>query len=286
LKGHSAKPVLDRAYRYSGSGNRPSGLTLPPDHLPLVHHWTLLKQWRYVGIWTRDICLCAGSVKVGPLALEFWAVWFRANRRYIERTRFLTGRVKLPERRLIVKDGAVSIDIELEEDNGFEVVTPYGQGYIWTRKQLIPARGTVRIGGEVRQVNATAFIDDNAGYHPRRITWKWSGGIGIDTKGREVAWNVIVGYNDVPPNSENTIWIEGVAREVGRVSFAQDLSAITFAEGGSIHFQQEAVRARRDNLLIIRSDYAQPVGVFTGTLPGGIELSEAYGVMERQDALW
>ncbi len=27
-------------------------------------------------------------------------------------------------------------------------------------------------------------------------------------------------------------------------------------------------------------------GTYTGTLPGGIELREAYGVRERHDALW
>ena len=34
------------------------------------------------------------------------------------------------------------------------------------------------------------------------------------------------------------------------------------------------------------SDYAQPIGTFTGTLPGNVALTDAYGVMERQDALW
>ena len=278
--------TLDRAYRYSGTSGRPTGIPLPPAHLPLLRAGVLRKHWRYVGVWTREVCLCAGSVKVGPLPQEFWAVWDRTTRRYVERTRFLTGRVKLPDRRLLVEDGDVRIDLALEEDGGFEVVTPYGGGYIWTRKQLIPARGTVSVAGTEQRIDDLAFIDDNDGYHPRRIKWKWSGGVGTDAAGRRVGWNVIVGYNDTPPNSENTVWLDGVPREVGRVRFADDLSSITFDDGSSIHFRQEAVRARNDNLLLIRSDYAQPVGPFTGTLPGNVELKEAYGVMERQDALW
>lgn len=61
--------------------------------------------------------------------------------------------------------------------------------------------------------------------------------------------------------------------------------ALRFA-GGILRFRQEATRERIDNLLLLRSDYAQPLGTFTGRLPDGVELKEAYGVMERQDALW
>jgi hypothetical protein len=38
--------------------------------------------------------------------------------------------------------------------------------------------------------------------------------------------------------------------------------------------------------LLIRSDYLHWFGDYTGTLPGGIELSEAPSVRERHDALW
>ena len=40
------------------------------------------------------------------------------------------------------------------------------------------------------------------------------------------------------------------------------------------------------NLLLLRSDYRQPFGVFSGTLPGGLELAEGYGVMEQHDVHW
>jgi hypothetical protein len=36
----------------------------------------------------------------------------------------------------------------------------------------------------------------------------------------------------------------------------------------------------------MRSDYRQPFGTFAGTLPGGIELAEGYGVMEEHDVRW
>jgi hypothetical protein len=73
---------------------------------------------------------------------------------------------------------------------------------------------------------------------------------------------------------------------VGPVDFAEDLGGVGFAEGGRLEFAAGAVRARRDNLLVFRSDYEQPFGTFRGTLPGGIELREGYGVMERHVAVW
>jgi hypothetical protein len=283
---HGARPTLDRALRFEGSARRPAGIALPPARMPLVRDWKLLKRWRYVGVWTREIAVYAGSAWIGPVSQQFWAVWDRARGKFYERTRFLPGKVKLTRGRMLVKDGPIEFDIALDENEGFETITPSGRAYTWTRKQLIPARGAARIHGAERSVEGFAFIDDNAGYHARRMRWKWSGGVGADTAGRAIGWNLIVGLNDTPGASENTVWIDGAAQEVGPVSFAEDLSSLTLSEGGVLRFQQEATRERKDNLLLLRSDYAQPLGTFTGSLLNGVELKEAYGVMERQDALW
>jgi len=39
-------------------------------------------------------------------------------------------------------------------------------------------------------------------------------------------------------------------------------------------------------MLVMRSRYRQPFGTFRGTLPGGIELAQGYGVMEEHDVRW
>ena len=51
-------------------------------------------------------------------------------------------------------------------------------------------------------------------------------------------------------------------------------------------FHEEAARQRRDHLLLVRSAYRQPFGIFSGMLSGGMQLREAYGVMERHEAVW
>jgi len=254
--------------------------------MPLLHAGRLLKRWRYVSIWSRELLMCVARISVGPFRQEFWAVWDRAEQRLWERTRLLPCCVQLPARRVLVRDGNVTMDLNLDEGDGLEVVVPDGRAYTWTRKQIVRAHGSLQLAGDAKEVEAVALIDDNAGYHPRHTRWQWSGGSGQDTHGRQVAWSVFVGLNDPPTNSERTVWLDGVPTEVGPVRFAADLASVDFAEGGRLRFQEERARERRDNLLLVRSSYRQPFGSFAGILPGGIELSEAYGVMERHEAYW
>ncbi len=247
----------------------------------------LLKRWRYVSIWSRDIWLCAASVQVGPARQEFWAVWDRIRRRLWERTRLYPRCVRLSRGRVLVRDGEIRIDIVLEENEGFQVVSPSGPAYTWTRKQCgIRAHGSVWVQSEMLPVEAIALVDDNAGYHPRHTTWWWSGGDRMDTRDRAVAWSVIVGLNDSPVNSERTLWIEGVPHELGPVEFASDLSSVELSDGGRLVFHEEAARERRENLLLLRSSYRQPFGSYSGSLPRGTTLREAYGVMEHHEAVW
>ncbi len=279
------QPVLDQPYRGSGV-DRPQHLPLPPATLPLFRAGRLRKTWRYVSLWSPELMICVGRVAVGPVRQEFWAVWDRAERRLWERTRLVPCCVQLTPGRIHVHDSTVTIDVALDEGPGVEVVTPSGGAYTWTRKQIVRAHGSVVLGGTTRPVDAVALIDDNAGYHGRHTHWQWSGGAGHDQYGRAIAWSVIVGLNDSPTNSERTVWVDGVPHEVGPVRFTDDLVAVAFAEGGALGFTPEAVRERRDNLVLIRSAYRQPFGCFVGTLPGGIRLHDAYGVMEQHTALW
>ncbi len=274
-------------YRGDGS-DRPTDVPLPPARLPMLRAWRLRKQWRYLSIWSEAVSICAAHVSAGPVTQEFWAVWDRTTGTLHERTRPRPTVVSLSQGRLDVRDDNVTIDITLDENNGsaIEVVVPDGNAYGWTRKQCVRAHGTVRLGDRTIAVEATALIDENAGYYPRRTHWRWSGGAGRDTQGRAVAWSVIVGINAPPKQSERTVWIDGVPHEVGPVAFAEDLSFVAFNDGALLHFTEEAVRERDENHLLIRSRYRQPFGTFSGTLPDGIAIEQAFGVMEHHEAAW
>ncbi len=237
--------------------------------------------------------------------------------RLLERTRLLPrrGAVQLSPGRLRVHDtsaaatgprrtehrGAVTLDFTLEEDAGIEAVCPHradgarggadgarGGGYVWTRKQAgIAARGTVAIdGGPPRAIDALAVVDETAGYHARVTEWRWAAGVGTGADGTPLAFNLVEGVNDPSHGSERAVWIAGEPREVPPVSFAPDLSRICAAEGSELRFEAEAQRNRRENLLLVRSEYRAPFGTFSGTLPGGVAIAHGLGVVEHHRARW
>jgi hypothetical protein len=278
-------PLLLTPYRGDGT-DRPTHIPLPPKPLPLLWGGRLRKQWRYVSFWSPEFLICAANISVGPVRQEFWGVWDRQARRLYEKTRLYPRAVTMRPNSAQVNERDLSIKLNFTEDRGFEVITPSGPAYTWTRKQLLPTGGTLRLGDTTYTLDGTMLIDDNAGYHPRHTRWHWSGGAGKATTGEEIGWSVIVGLNDDPAVSEQTVWVNGVPRQVGPVTFADGLSSFTFSEGPTLTFMQESVRQRRDNLLLVRSEYRQPFGGFRGTLPGGLEIAEAYGVMEWHDAVW
>jgi Protein of unknown function (DUF2804) len=246
-----------------------------------------LKAWRYVGVYGPELMLCAAAIRIGPARQSFWAIWDRRAGRLHERTSLGTGTVRLAYGHLRVDDGEVRVEIELDEEPGIETVCPSGASYAWTRKQGgIRARGTIAIGDRRYPLDARAVIDDTAGYYQRHTRWRWSAGVGVATDGRSLAWNLVAGVNDPPAGSERSLWIDGKPHEPDPVEFAEDLTSIRFADHRLLGFRPEAVRERRENLLLVRSSYRQPFGSFDGELEGGIRVAEGYGVMEEHDVFW
>ncbi len=271
------------------------GATAGAAHLPLIRAGRLLKRWRYVGVFCEELMACAALVQVGPAKQSFWAVYTRAERSSIggelrKRTRMFMHRgvVGLPPGHMQVRDGGLVLDLVLEEDKGIQASCPHGDGTVWTRKQAgVRAHGTLALdGGPPREIEALTVIDDTAGYHARHTEWWWSAGVGTSDEGVALAWNLVEGVNDPPTGSERAVWVAGEPSEAAPVRFAEDLSEIVAADGSRLSFAAEAQRRRRENLLIVSSDYTAPFGTFAGTLPGGIRLANGLGVMEHHRAKW
>ena len=248
-------------------------------------HWAgrPLKAWRYIGAFGPDLMLCVAQVRIGRARQSFWAVWDRRERRLYERTVIGRGSVELAPGSAWVRDRGVEIELRLRESAGIECVCPCHGTYGWTRKQGgVGVTGTVTIDGGTRPLDdLRAVVDDTAAYYPRHTEWRWSAGVGRSSSGAEVAWNLVAGVNDPPADSERTVWVDTIAHEVGPSAFAEDLTGVD-----GLRFESEAVRARRENLVLVRSSYRQPFGTFSGTLPDGTDLAEGYGVMEEHEAWW
>ena len=277
---------IDQPYRGSGI-DRPTGVPLPPERLSLFRAGQLRKRWHYLSFWSREVSFCAAHASVGPLPQSYWGLWDRTAQQFRQGKHLTTSCVQFGPGHVYVHDGDVEIDVAFDECGSFEVYRPEDRAYIWSHKDFcLEARGTVRYGDTTRAVAGVMFVDINEGYHTRHAQWHWSAGAGLDQHNRLVAFNAITGLFDTPTNSERTIWIDGVAQEIGPNTFSEDLSTVSFAEGGALSFQPEALIEHHDNFILIRSDYFHWFGTYTGTLPGGIELREAHGVRERHNALW
>jgi hypothetical protein len=256
--------------------------------MPLLRGRRPLKRWRWVGCFDDDAMVCAAVARVGPVPVCWWAVWDRQARTLAEHTVRRTGPVRLEAGRVTIADGSVHADLVIDEGEGVETISPHGPaGYIWTRKQGgVRITGTVSVGDRVHRLDAPGIVDDSAGYHARTTEWRWSAGVGVTEAGAAVAWNLVTGLHDAAEASERTVWVDGVPHEVGPVTFAPDLTAVAFREGGELGFAAEATRRHREDLLLVASHYEQPFGTFTGELPGAGRLREGRGVMERHRARW
>jgi hypothetical protein len=245
----------------------------------------LLKRWRYVAVLDEHVMLCAADVHVGPARQTFWIVLDRASGRLVERTRlFRHGALELSPGKLRLRDGAVRADLTLAEGAGVDVTC----GPVWTRKQAGGrVQGTLALGdGRELRLDASAVIDDTAGYHSRVTDWCWAAGVGAAPDGARLAFNLVQGVNDPPRGSERAVWVGGIPTEAPPVSFAEDLSSIGCEDGSVLRFAREAAHARQDNLLLVSADYRCELGSFTGTLPGGLALAHGLGVVERHHARW
>ena len=270
-----------------GAGVRSLDLPLPPARMPLLRGTRPRKRWRYVAYYGPELMLCAADARIGPVPQRWWAIALPDGTLH-GRTTMGRGGVTVQRDAVDVHAGDVGIDLTLAGSDGVETASPTESGqYIWTRKSAnVPVTGLVQIGGWSQRIEGDAFIDESAGYHDRHTAWKWSAGNGLTSDGRTVAWNLVTGVHDAPTGSERTVWVDGEPSEVGPVTFAPDLSQLTFGEGGSLEFSEWSAREENTNMLLMRSRYRQPFGTFTGTLPGGLELAEGYGVMEEHDVHW
>jgi hypothetical protein len=250
-----------------------------------------LKRWCYVGAFGPDIMLCAGTARVGPARQAFWAVWDRQAGTLDTETRLVGARrIRVTPERVTVRSGSTRMELAVSPTGDpVEVVSPHGNSYIWTRKVPIRVDGHLTLGMEVRSVSGHGILDESAGYHARDTEWEWSAGVGTTVDGWPVTWNLVRGLHDSETMSERSVWVNGRPAEVPPVRFSAELDELWGADGTVLRFATEATRRRREHLGFVSSDYVQPFGRFSGSLPGGVELAErdpAFGVMERHRARW
>ncbi len=253
---------------WRGSANPP----VNPDQLPLFRGLRPLKKWRYLGVYGPTVQMCVGIARIGGAYQAFWAVHNRTSDKFRDRAALWP----------IVHFDAESarfdgVDVTYKPaGDPVEVVSLHGQYPIWTRKTPVHVTGVI----DGVDVDSHGLVDESAGHHARVTQWSWSAGCGTSETGSQITWNLVDGVHDSLANSERTLWVDGVAREVAPVEFAADLSHVD-----GLEFHAERERARHDRMILIDSKYRQPFGTFTGSIDG-ITLRDGYGVMESHDVRW
>ena len=229
--------MLTRSWRGSAPG-RPA-LPLPPERMPLVRGGRPLKRWTL----RRRLRARADAVRrhgraSASIPFSWWAVW--------DGERAARGRA----RRLDVDDRAAARTIE--------VVSPHGAPV----RVDAQARGARAVRFEAR-IDLRGIVDESAGYHARHTVVALVGGRRARSPPASRSPGTSSrGIHDAPEASERTVWVAGEPREVPPVAF-DGLRGV-----GGLRFEPVAVRAARENYLLVRSDYEQPFGTFTGELPG------------------
>lgn len=296
---------------WRGPGPGRPDLPLPPAELPLLHKGIMRKRWRYVGFYGDEVMLCLATVLIGPMRHCFWSLWDRETGTVIEHTQLRPGRQEVAMEGNFIelaatgegsrvtgpgRPGPVRASLVLGLARPVEVVCPSGRGWGWTRKRAgVPVAGRIEALGRTWEIDGLGVDDESAGFQARHTSWLWSAGVGVSVDGQAVGWNLVSGINDPDMGSERAIWVDGDPYEPAPVVF-EDLDAVTFAGSGpdvppeerarlEFNFRDDAERRRRDNFVIVRSDYVHRFGTFTGSLDG-IELDSAAGVMEEHHAVW
>jgi len=213
-----------------------------------------------------------------------------------------SGEERTVEVELATPSGPLEMELELAgPGEGTDALTVIGElapgGLNVTHKEAgVSLGGRIALGGreiELAPDNSTALLDWTRGVPPATVRWNWAMGAGRARDGRTVGFNVCVGYTD-PAHSENAVWVDGRVHSIGPVTFEErgrDPWRIRTADGAlDLTFQPEAERAANTHLVLVVSRYRQPVGTYTGHVPGPdgerIELERASGVAEDHMARW
>lgn len=283
------------------------------------------KRWVYVAVATDEMWFSLAIVRTGYAATAFaFAYDLRGNRMMLDRTvlgpsavarvsddfhaqgeiaRFAMGKTTLALTRrgsaldVRVRMRDLEIDAAVDEGSGppaITAITRLGDGLVngTEKRALLSLRGRARCGHrEVVLDDGVAGYDYTHGLLPRHTQWRWAFALGKAKSGEPFGFNVVQGFvgeaecaafvgDDVVPIAEPRFELD-VAEPMGPWRIQGDGIDLAFRPGG--------VHAQHTNLVVVKSRFVQPVGVFTGTIRAGgreVRVESLPGVVEDQDVLW
>jgi len=190
---------------------------------------------------------------------------------------------------------------QLDQVQPLIAVLPIGSNRpFYTHKAPCPLSGFVRVGDEeflFEQSRDIAIIDIHKTFYPRNTFWKWATFATRDTDNRmlgvNLTHNVIQDYSCL---NENCIWHGNSISLVGAARFEVPADPTdewrVKTEDGRVELtlQPQGMRSENINLLLAKSRYCQPVGIYSGFVVDDDgrrhEVSSAFGIAEDHIAVW
>jgi Protein of unknown function (DUF2804) len=285
------------------------------------------KRWIYVGIVTADVYIGVAVVRLGYAANAFAYLYdARARKMLADRSaiaphfrasvddeagagrsaRFTSGKSRIVFER---RGGVDALDVRMP---GLEItatldatsappavgaIADLGGGSVdaTEKRALLAVSGDVRVGDQrVSLDGALGFYDYTHGLLPRETRWRWAFMLGRAKGGERVAVNLVEGFTG---EVECAAWVDDEAYPLAEGRFTLDAAKPLDpwrigTSDGAVDFTLApgAMHADRTNLGIVRSQFVQPAGVYTGTLRipgrGELVLDRALGVAEDQHVVW
>lgn len=188
--------------------------------------------------------------------------------------------------------GDVRLDVRIEEHaDPITAICPVGgvdRGVNVTRKQACATMtGSVRASTSRTELEAVpAFIDHSHGMLAGETVWQWAIGHGRADDGYPVGFNLVASFND---GLENVVWLDDEPHAAGEVHFDFDPESLASpwrVTGEEIDLQLavEGVRSQTLDLGVVASEYAQPIGRWSGHVHG--QTVNGVGVAEHHRSVW
>ena len=160
------------------------------------------------------------------------------------------------------------------------------------------AQGELAAGGRhYRLDGGVGGLDSTHGYLARHTAWRWAFVCGRLEDGTPLGINLVEGFNETRDDvNENAAWVGERLVPLGRARFTWnhddvlDTWHVTTTDGGvDLTFRPIAAHRENRDFVLVRSRFAQPLGLWHGTLKvDGVTyaVDSAPGVAEDQDVTW
>jgi hypothetical protein len=186
------------------------------------------------------------------------------------------------------------------------VVAPVGVDGVNCTQKLsgMTVSGQLQLGSRALTIHhALAAYDFTSGLLKRQTDWRWAFGLGRLLDGRLLSFNLVEGINDEVDNAnqgasanENVLWLGERLIPVGRATFAFSQDALmqrwtvkTSCGRLNLEFEPKALHREAHDFKLVASDFAQPVGLWSGVFRGEretVEFRRIAGVAESQRVKW